>query len=251
VIALRRIVVVGASQAGYTAAVALRNLGFDGAITLLGDEPHQPYARPPLSKGVLLGSEPDDSVFLPPTDGIELLTSVKAVRLDRDKSRVQVDDGDTIAYDGLVIATGARARRLSGRSTEITVRTLDDAVLLRRSLADVSDIAIVGAGFLGLEIASSAADLGKKATVIDQVTPLVGRLGPLLSDMCLTAAADKGVKVRVSRDGVEISDHAPGRLQAANGAVLAEADLVVTAVGDIPNTEWLDDSGLMLATGWL
>ncbi|WP_218024899.1 NAD(P)/FAD-dependent oxidoreductase [Nocardia pseudovaccinii] len=241
---------MGASQAGCATAAALRRFGFDGQITMIGDEPHPPYSRPPLSKGVLTGSETADSVFLSSNEDIELLTGVAAVGLDRDSSRVRLDDGETIGYDGLVIATGASARRLSGKpSQEITLRTLDDAVYLRQSLDTISSVVVAGGGFLGMEIASSAVSLGKSVTVVDQNTPLAGRLGPLLSDLCLTAAADKGVKVLVSRAGVEIADDAPGQLQASDGTILAEADIVVTAVGDIPNTGWLRDSGLPLAGG--
>jgi len=247
-VSARRIVVVGASQAGCATAAALRRFGFDGVITLIGDESHPPYTRPPLSKGVLTGSEAAESVFLNSSHDIELLTGVTAVGLDRARNRVRLGDGETLGYDGLVIATGARARTLSEHaSREITLRTLDDAVYLRRCMDNVCAIAVAGGGFLGLEIASSAASLGKTVTVVDQITPLAGRLGPLLSDMCLTAAADKGIKILVSRSGVKLG--AAGRLEAPDGTMLAEGDIVVTAVGDAPNVEWLCDSGLSLAGG--
>ncbi|WP_329410415.1 FAD-dependent oxidoreductase [Nocardia vinacea] len=247
---LRRIVVVGASQAGCATAAALRRFGFDGTITVLGEERHAPYTRPPLSKGVLTGSESDDSVYLSTNDDIELVTAVAAVELDPHGRRVQLDDGDSIGYDGLVIASGARARRLSGRDVdEVTLRTLDDAVALRQRLSAASDVAVAGGGFLGMELASSAAHLGKRVTVVDQVTPLSGRLGSLLSDMCLTAAAETGVKILISSKGVEIAENGARRLQTTEGTALAEADIVITAVGDIPNTEWLRTSQLPLADG--
>jgi 3-phenylpropionate/trans-cinnamate dioxygenase ferredoxin reductase component len=108
----RHVVVVGASQAGSTCATALRALGFDGQITMVGDEPHRPYSRPPLSKGVLVGSEPEGSVFLPATDALDLVRGIGAVGLDGHRNIVELSMGDGIRYDGLVAATGARARRL-------------------------------------------------------------------------------------------------------------------------------------------
>ncbi|WP_245402227.1 NAD(P)/FAD-dependent oxidoreductase [Nocardia albiluteola] len=244
-------VVVGGSQAGCATAAALRRLGFDGEITVIGDELHRPYARPPLSKGVLSGAEPDDSVFLSTADDFNLVSGITAVGLDMERKRVELSDSDSIRYDGLVIATGARARRLSQHADEITLRTFDDAIALRERFQDARDVAVAGGGFLGLEIASTAASLGKTVTVVDQITPLAGRLGPRLSDMVLTAAAEKGVKIRVSTGGVELgpTDRGVDRVQSADGSVLAEADVVVTAVGDVPNTEWLRGSGIALSGG--
>ncbi|WP_194924344.1 NAD(P)/FAD-dependent oxidoreductase [Catenulispora pinisilvae] len=250
---LERIVVVGASQAGCGAASALRGLGFDGEITVIGDEPHRPYTRPPLSKGVLTGVEPEHSVFLPAPDDVRLRTGVTAVGLDREKSAVELADGEHLPYDGLVIATGARARRLGTAvgtgvgNGETTLRGLDDAVGLRGRLADSRDVAVAGAGFLGLEIASAAVGLGKAVTVVDQFPALLGRLGPLLADLVLAAAAEHGVRVSVAPAGVRIDRS--GRLLTTDGALLAEADLVVTAAGDVPNTEWLHGSGIRLDGG--
>lgn len=247
--ARERIVVVGASQAGCAAAGELRSLGFDGEITLIGDEPHQPYQRPPLSKGVLVGSEPEHSVFLPAPDDVQLRTGVTAVGLDRDKSAVELADGDLLHYDGLVIATGARARRLDSAAGagETTLRGLDDVVRLRGRLARSRDVAVAGGGFLGMEIASAAAGLGKAVTVVDQVPPLLSRLGPLLTDLVLAEAAGHGVLIQVAPAGVRVDK--PGRLLTADGEVLAEADLVITAAGDVPNAEWLHGSGIALDGG--
>ncbi|MET8873207.1 FAD-dependent oxidoreductase [Nocardia sp. NPDC004604] len=247
----RRLVVVGGSQAGCVTAAALRQFGFDGEITVIGDERHRPYARPPLSKGVLGGTEPDDSVFLSTADDLDIVGGVRAVRLDMERKLVELSDKDSIRYDGLVVATGARARRLSRHGEEVTLRTLDDAIHLRERFDNAREVAVAGGGFLGLEIASTAASLGKAVTVIDQITPLAGRLGPLLSDMVLTAAAEAGVKVRVSTGGVELRPgrHGGDRLQSTDGTVLAEADVVVTAVGDVPNVEWLHGSGIALNGG--
>jgi 3-phenylpropionate/trans-cinnamate dioxygenase ferredoxin reductase subunit len=198
---------------------------------------------------VLVGSEPEHSVFLPAPDDVELWTGVTAVGLDRHKNAVQLDDGDLLHYDGLVIATGARARRLGGAAAtgETTLRGLDDAVRLRGQLARSRDVAVAGGGFLGMEIASAAAGLGKAVTVVDRVPPLLGRLGPLLTDLVLAAAAEQGVFTQIAPDGVRVDE--PGRLVAANGKMLAEGDLVITAAGDVPNTEWLLGSGIHLDGG--
>ncbi|MFG2592331.1 NAD(P)/FAD-dependent oxidoreductase [Streptomyces sp. NPDC048438] len=251
--ARRHIIIVGASQAGCACASALRGFGFDGEITLLGDEPHRPYTRPPLSKGVLIGAASDDSVFLPALDDVSLLGGVAAVGLDRSRNVVELAGGESLPYDGLVIATGSRARRLNpaGGDSELTVRTLDDAIGLRQRLGSAREVTVAGGGFLGMEIASSAASLGKSVTVVDGVSPLAGRLGSLLSGMLLDAAAEQGARVRVVSGGVTVGfEHGtPDRLLSADGTLLAEADIVVTAVGDIPNTEWLHGSGVHLDGG--
>jgi NADPH-dependent 2,4-dienoyl-CoA reductase/sulfur reductase-like enzyme len=250
--AARHVVVVGASQAGSSCATALRALGFDGQITMVGEEPHPPYNRPPLSKGVLVGSEPEDSVFLPAADALDLVTGIGAVGLDRARNIVELSTGDGIRYDGLVVATGARARRLGqAEQSEVTLRSLDDVRALRELLVSARDVAVAGGGFLGMEVAASAVALGKSVTVVDRVRPLLDRLGPVLSDIVLTAAAEAGVKVRVAAAGVAVGFDSgrPHRIVSAEGATLAEADLVITAAGDVPNTEWLRGSGVRVDGG--
>jgi NADPH-dependent 2,4-dienoyl-CoA reductase/sulfur reductase-like enzyme len=250
--AARHFVVVGASQAGLACATALRTLGFDGQITMVGDEPHPPYSRPPLSKGVLVGSESEGSIFLPAADGVDLVTGISAVGLDRYRNILELSTGDGIRYDGLVIATGARARRLGqAPEGEVTLRSLDDVRALRELLVSARDVAVAGGGFLGMEVAASAVALGKSVTIVDRVRPLIDRLGPVLSDILLTAAAESGVKVRVAAAGVGVGfdSERPHRIVSADGATLAEADLVITAAGDVPNTEWLRDSGVRVDGG--
>ncbi|RYH71215.1 MAG: ferredoxin reductase [Alcaligenaceae bacterium] len=251
---VRRIVVVGASQAGLACATALRGYGFEGEITMIGDERHHPYTRPPLSKGVLVGSESDDSVFLGGAGSdITLRTGTSAAGLDRMNRLVTLDDGEQLPYDGLVIATGARARRIEADLTrrEVTLRTFDDALALRDGLVRARDVAVVGGGFLGMEIASSAVKMGKAVTVVDQTKPLSAHLGPLLADMCLTAAVDHGAKVRVVSGGVQIGfdEELPRQVLTSDRTVIADADLVVTAAGDVPNTEWLRGSGVRIDNG--
>ena len=248
--ATRRAVVVGGSLAGVRAVDELRVQGWDGPITLVGEERHPAYARPPLSKGVLKGTEAAQSVLLPTTgEAEEVLTGVRATGLDLDARRVRVTDGGSggayeIPYDKLVIATGARARTL-GHPGERVLRTLDDAVRLRAELVRADSLLVIGGGFLGMEIASVAGELGLSVTVVDMRPPLVGTLGPYLAGLFERAAQERGVRTLVAPDGVTPT---PYGARLADGTRLA-ADLVVTAVGCRPGTEWLEGSGLTLLGG--
>ncbi|WP_215453075.1 NAD(P)/FAD-dependent oxidoreductase [Streptomyces sp. ATCC 21386] len=239
---MKRIVVVGGSIAALTAAESLRAEGFDGQVTVLSEEPHQPYSRVPLSKGVLAGREPAESALLPaPGEDIEFRTGARAVRLDARNRAVTLDDGTEVSYDGLVVATGARARRLTG-DADLVVRTLDDAEALASRLATARSAIVLGGGFLGMEVASTCRALGLEVTVVDLVPPLLRLLGPWLADLAAEAARDRGIRIRVAPDGVTMM----GEHRVRCGESVLEADVIVCAVGDVPNTEWLKDSGLPL-----
>ncbi|MEU5043902.1 NAD(P)/FAD-dependent oxidoreductase [Streptomyces griseorubiginosus] len=242
---MKRIVVVGGSIAALTAAESLRTEGFDGQVTVLSEEPHQPYSRVPLSKGVLAGREPAESALLPPPgEDIEFRTGARAVQLDVRGRAVTLADGTRVPYDGLVVATGARARRLTGRD-DLVVRTLDDASALASRLAVARSAIVLGGGFLGMEIATTCRALGLEVTVIDLVPPLLRLLGPWLADLAVAAARDHGIRVRVAPDGVDVL----GEHRVRCGDSVLEADVIVCAVGDVPNTDWLKDSGLPLDAG--
>jgi NADPH-dependent 2,4-dienoyl-CoA reductase/sulfur reductase-like enzyme len=239
------IVIVGASLAGVTAAGELRAEGHDGPITVIGDEAVGAYARPPLSKAVLAGQDHADSVILPGLpDDVEVRLGVRAVGLDASKQRVLLDDATSLRYDGLVVATGSRARRLpdSGRPGQLVLRTLEDCLLLRNRLAERPTVLIVGAGFLGLEIASTCRDLGLDVTIVDREAPLRRVLGPTLGDLVADAARDHGVRLHVAVGGGEliVDDRVRG-VRTADGHELV-ADLVISAIGDLPNVEWLAGS---------
>ncbi|MEU6352327.1 FAD-dependent oxidoreductase [Streptomyces sp. NPDC047072] len=239
-----RAVVVGGSLAGVTAVDELRRQGWDGAITLVGDEGQAAYARPPLSKGVLKGTDDAESVALPRLGAdIEVLTGARATRLDPDARLVHVEGGTELPYDKLVIATGARARTLGEHG--LVLRTLDDALRLRAQLAVSRSVLVIGGGFLGMEIASVAAGLGLDVTVVDVRAPFVTTLGPFLAGLFERATREHGVRTVVCPDGVTPTAYG-ARL--ADGSRL-EADLVVTAVGCRPNSEWLHGSGLTLLGG--
>lgn len=237
--ARRRILVVGNGIAGQTACDSLRTAGFDGSLTIVGDEPWTAYSRPALSKALLVdGSSPE--LASPMHQATEML-GVAAVGLDVESRRVHLDDGTDLPYDGLVIASGSRARRLGGvDSAELTLRTLDDAWVLRERLAAQPSVVVVGAGALGMEIASAAMAVGCQVTVVADGRPMLSHLGPHLSEAFTATAVAQGLT---------IVDGAAARIDGPRGVILRdgsriEAELIVTAIGDIPNTEWLATSGL-------
>ncbi|WP_181801556.1 NAD(P)/FAD-dependent oxidoreductase [Streptomyces shenzhenensis] len=248
---MRRIVVVGGSIAAVTAASWLRVRGFDGAVTLLSAETEQPYTRVPLSKTVLSGEATAASTTLPPLDdSVELRLGARAASLDTRTRRVILESGEPVPYDGLVIATGGRARRLSppGMSGERVLRTLADCAALGQDLRCARSVLVVGAGLLGMEIASTCRTLGLEVTVIDRDPPLRRVLGPVLAEVVTRAAREHGVMLRTVPGGVRPIGTRTLEGVDADGDVLT-ADVIVSAVGDIPAVDWLAGSGLTLDHG--
>lgn len=248
---MKRIVVVGGSIAAVTAASWLRVRGFDGAVTLLSAEAEQPYTRVPLSKTVLSGAATDASTALPPLDdSVVLRLGARAVSLDTRARRVILESGEPVPYDGLVIATGGRARRLSppGMSGERVLRTLADCLALREDLSRARSVLVVGAGLLGMEIASTCSTLGLEVTVIDRDPPLRRVLGPALAEVIVKAAHEHGVALRTAPGGVRPVGSRTLDGVDADGDVLT-ADVIVSAVGDVPAVDWLAGSGLVLDGG--
>ncbi|WP_300681589.1 FAD-dependent oxidoreductase [Nocardioides sp.] len=244
------VLILGNGIAGLTAADALRGAGFDGEVTIVGEEKHAAYSRPALSKALLAPAADLTAHQLPtPTHGATELLGVRATALDPEARRVRLDDGETLGYDRLVIATGSRARRLSDLADEVTLRGLDDAFVLRERIAEVGpggSVIVVGGGVLGMEIASGALAAGCRVTVVSQGLPLIDALGEHLAQIWTRTAQDQGLEV-VQTAGARLER--PG---AHTEVVLADgrrlhADVVVSAVGDLPNTEWLADSGLLAA----
>lgn len=247
---LRRVVIAGGSIAAVTAAQSLRAQGFEGEITLLSDEIHAPYSRVPLSKGVLSGKETPDSAALPALgEDVTVRLGARVAHLRPEHRRVILADGEEVPYDGLVIATGARARRLaaSGQNGEHVVRTLDDAAVLGDRIGAAASVLVVGGG-LGMEVASTCAELGLAVTVVDRDPPLRRLLGAWLADLVVEAARERGVRFVQAPDGVELVGH-PEIAGVNCGDRQLDADVVVSAVGDLANTEWLADSGLPLDGG--
>lgn len=254
---MRSVTVVGASLAGLSAARALRAKGFDGRIVVVGDEPHLPYDRPPLSKTFLTGAaSSDDLRLLGEQDeqlGVEWRLGERAVALDPATRTTTLAGGEQVSSDAVVLATGARARRLPDTDDLAGVhvlRTLDDAVALRDALAAGGALVVVGAGFIGGEVASSARSLGVDVTVVEaQDTPLCAQLGELMGAVVGRLHTEHGVRLRT---GVGVARLVgTGRVEAVelvDGTVLP-ADTVVVGIGAQPNVEWLADSGLDVAGG--
>lgn len=249
---LNQIVIVGASLAGLSAARTLRADGFTGRVIVVGEETHRPYDRPPLSKQFLgenaertdLGSEDVDA---------EWVLGVAATGVDIAGRTVSLSDGSTLAFDGLVIATGATPRILPGfdKAGVHTLRTLDDAEAFRRELAIGSPrIALVGAGFIGAEIASTCVARGLSVTMIElEPVPFGRSLGTAVGAELSALYSRSGVDMRPGRSVARlIGDDRVTALELDDGSIIP-ADIVVLSVGVIPATAWLEDSGLSLEGG--
>ena len=251
----QHVVIVGASLGGLRTAQALRSNGFSGDITLVGDETHKPYDRPPLSKHVLSGeweagqtSLADDAEL--DKLGAELKLGVRAGDLDAEGRTVGLDGGDRLAYDHLVIATGASPRMLPGvdRAPGVHVlRTLDDCLALRAGLDKKPNrVVVVGAGFIGAEVAATARQRGLEVTVLEALpVPLARGLGPTLGPVIAAIHEDHGVELRL---GTGVAGVEQGRVDLADGTAI-DAEVVVVGIGVIPNTSWLDGSGLTVEDG--
>ncbi|NNN29955.1 FAD-dependent oxidoreductase [Streptomyces sp. S3(2020)] len=247
---MNRIVVVGASAAGLAAAETLRREGHAGPLTLVGDEPRAPYDRPPLSKQLLSGEwRPERLDLRTPADlaalGLDLRLGVPATGLDLTERAVRLADGSTVPYDGLIVATGVRPRRLPGEGAHV-LRTLDDALTLRDRLGPGQRLVVVGAGFLGAEAAAVARRLGAEVTVLEPApVPLAHAVGTEVGRVLSQAHLERGVDLRC---GVAVTEVTEDGVRLASGEVI-EADEVLVAVGSLPNTEWLDGSGLSVGDG--
>ncbi|MGY1776450.1 NAD(P)/FAD-dependent oxidoreductase [Geodermatophilus sp. SYSU D00804] len=253
------VAVVGASLAGLSAARALREQSYDGRIVVIGDEVHAPYDRPPLSKEFLAGTASLDDIALGGPDdedlGLEWRLRTTAVGLDRLGRSVLLADGSEVRADGVVLATGARARHLPGsrRLDGVHVlRSLDDAIALREDLAAGGRLVVIGAGFIGAEVASTARALGLDVTVVEtQPVPLAGPLGTEMGAVCAGLHADHGTRLLVGTGVAALVG--TGRVEAVEltDGTRVPADVAVVGIGAVPNTEWLAGSGVALGNGVL
>ncbi|GAA4837989.1 FAD-dependent oxidoreductase [Saccharopolyspora rosea] len=252
--AVDRIVVVGASLAGWSAANALRGEGFTGRLTLIGDEACEPYDRPPLSKAVLSGRLGADQLWLPRVDGdVEWLLGTAATGLDVRAREVVLADGRRVGFDRLLVATGTRARPWPnpaerGLAGVRVLRDRDDAARLRSALAArPRRVLVVGGGFTGSEVASSCRELGLDVTLVHRgPAPLSGAIGGAVGAVFADVQRDAGVDVRLGTTVAALDGDDVGRVRRArlsDGDVL-DVDLVVAALGSVRNTEWLAGSGV-------
>ncbi len=252
---LRDIVIVGAGEAGGRAALELRRAGYAGRLTLIGEETHAPYERPPLSKAVIVEAE----TLAPPTIGdgarlaelgVERIAGAGAA-IDPKARSVELADGRRVAYDALVLATGARARALPlpGAEHVLTLRNFEEALHIRDRIRAARRVIVVGGGFIGLELAASARSLGREVTVLEADTRLLRRSTPER----LAAA----LEARHGREGVEIVKGVRiARFEATTGGVVVhtdagahEADVVIAGVGATPRTELAAKAGLAIDNG--
>ncbi len=255
---LETIAVVGGSLAGLRTAEALRRKGYEGRLFFVGAETHPPYDRPPLSKEVLRGDREPEQIALAKPERLEaleleLLLGRRAEALELSDRELVLEGGERLAYDGLVIATGASPRSLPGTPPLAgihTLRTLDDCLAIRDVLGASPRVAVVGAGFIGAEVAASCRQRGLDVTLLEALpTPMARVLDPRIGALCADAHRDQGVDVRLGI-GVAGFDGA-ARVECvrlADGSSLP-ADLVVVGIGVAPETGWLASSGLDLDDG--
>jgi NADPH-dependent 2,4-dienoyl-CoA reductase/sulfur reductase-like enzyme len=270
------IVVVGGGAAGISAVQALRREGYEDRVTLVGDEVHMPYDRPPLSKQILAGEwEPERAGLIPPArlEGLdaELLLGTAAASLDVAAHRLTLADERTIAYSSIVLATGVHPRALFGHDVEgvVVLRTMPQALELQALLREPGRrLVVVGGGFLGLEVAATASKMGAEVIVVEPVPgpPLASRIGPIAAPKLADLHRERGVEVRtgvgvaaVETDagtiavgepaGAEPSRRARVRAVALTDGSVLEADVVLVAIGSSPAVGWLAGSGVELDDG--
>lgn len=253
---MTRIVVVGAGVGGLRAAEALRAAGHDGELVVVGDEPGHPYQRPPLSKTLLTGGVEPDGLTIrrrKSVADVEWRLGVAVRRADLDARVLALADGEELAWDGLVIATGLRSRRLDlpgSTAHRHAVRSLHDALELRAELLPGARVVVVGAGFLGCEIAASAVGLGcDVAVVAPEAEPMERHLGTLVGAAMRRRHQDAGVRFHLGRLPLSLDPGGAG--VALDDGTTLPADVVVEAVGSVPATGWLAGTDLDLTDGVL
>jgi NADPH-dependent 2,4-dienoyl-CoA reductase/sulfur reductase-like enzyme len=254
---MESLVIVGASLAGLSAARAARSLGFAGRVVIIGDELQRPYDRPPLSKDFLAGrAEIADLTLETDTEALdaEWILGTRAVSFDPSTRTVHLEDGGMVHAEALVIATGASPRNLpqiAGADNVVTLRTIADAQKLRELVRRGGRMVVVGAGFIGAEVASTAHGLGMEVTVLEKSpTPLCGPLGAQLGAVVAGLHEAAGVELICGADIADfaLTDGSVTAVRLADGRVL-DADVVVVGIGAVPNVGWLESSGIELGNG--
>lgn len=256
--AFERVVIVGASLAGLRAAQQVRAGGFEGTVTLVGEERHRPYDRPPLSKQLLAGRwEPEKLALAPESEYADLRLDERlgaaAMGLDTARRELRLADGSVVPYDGLIVATGAAPRKLPGQPDLdgiFTLRTLDDSLALRERFRRGGPVVVVGAGFIGAEVAATARESGCTVTLLEALSvPLERALPPAIGTVIADLHRERGVDLRcgVSVAGFEGNTQVEA-VRLGDGARIP-AGTVVVGAGVVPCTQWLEGSGLTLRDG--
>lgn len=253
-------VIIGTGQAGFQTAASLRSEGYEEPITLIGEEPHIPYQRPPLSKGFQLGQQDFESIVLRPESfyqdhRIDLLAGKRVAAVDQSERSVRLVSGGRIPYDKLVLAVGARNRLLPVKGAELDgvvyLRSFDEAVATKERLKSAREIVVIGGGFIGLELAAVACTLGKSVTVLEALPRLMSRVvAPIISDFYRELHTNRGVKIICGATVAEIAGSG-GKAQrvALSDGTAYPADLVLVGVGVVPNVELAQNAGLGTANG--
>ncbi|MBO6674812.1 MAG: FAD-dependent oxidoreductase [Rhizobiales bacterium] len=256
------VVIIGSGQAGFQVASSLRQKRFDGSIVLVGDEPYPPYHRPPLSKAALKEGLNEATLWYRPeafyaAQKIEERRGVRAVSIDRAAKQVTLDDGSVIGYGHLVLATGARARTLPPvmgvpEDAIFTLRTLDDAHALQPKLRPGVHVAVIGAGYIGLEVAASARQLGAEVAVVDQAARAMQRTAsPTISVHFQNLHVAHGVRFQLADTVAGLGEDPSFRALACESGAELPFDIVVAGIGVIPNDDLARDAGLDVEDGIL
>ena len=255
---MTNIVIVGAGQAGGSAALQLRSAGFEGALTLIGAEPHPPYERPPLSKAYLTGDLAYDSLLLRPLEfyrdqNVQLLTDTSVTSINLVEKVVMTSDKQALRFDKLLLATGARPRQLPISGADLPgvhyLRTLGDVAALQNTMRRAQNVCLIGGGYVGLEFASVARKAGLKVTVLEAADRLLQRVTtPEMSEYFADLHRSHGVEVCVGARIQEIQGaHQVERVVCEHGTVTA--DLVLIGIGALPNVEIAEAAGLACDNG--
>ncbi|HEV1993939.1 MAG TPA: FAD-dependent oxidoreductase [Candidatus Acidoferrum sp.] len=253
-------IIVGTGQAGFQTAASLRENGYQEPITLIGEEPHIPYQRPPLSKGFPLGTQDIESIELRPKrfyqdHAIHLMPGERVTAIDRAERQVRVASGSRVPYQKLVLAVGARNRILPLKGADLDgvlyLRSLDEAVVVKERLQHAQEVVVIGGGFIGLELAAVACSLGKSVTVLEVLPRLMSRVvAPIISDFYRHLHTSRGVRVLCSSSVSEISG-SNGKVQRVvlSDGTIYPADTVLVGIGVVPNADLARDAGLRIANG--
>ena len=256
---MEELVVIGGGQAAIQCIASLRKEGYSGSITLVGEENHLPYQRPPLSKGFLSGSTGSDRLYLKKIEffqenSIQLNLGITANGIDRDNCVVHLSDDQSISYDKLVLATGSRVRKLKFPGSDLEginyLRGIDDAESLKHGLINSKNLVIVGAGYIGLEVAAVATEFDTKITVIEMADRVMNRtVDPIISKYYQELHSKNGVDFILNESLEKVDGNKTVEQVICSGGLSIQADLLVIGAGVIPNIELAKESGLSCDNG--